>query len=478
MKTNQEIIGTYFYPCYANKGKADKVIQIITEYRKTAQRIAKYLWSEFFKTGKFSKYKDVKSIRSNLSERYKQTCLWQVISTLNSFVSNIQEKFKEIVYNSTLPEEIKKTLFIINKNKAWFSKDFECSSKIKKLARKIFKHNLKQYNKPSFKNINLHLDSKVAVVEHNKQSKTFDRWIKLSTLEKGKPIYLPIKNNRYAENLEGELANFCQISVDNNNIIVKLMKKLKKRKYLPETDTISIDLGLNPLFAASKGNLIGRNFMSFLKRIDEKITKRMAHLQKIGIKPKQDNKYRELVRKFREFLKNEINRYINRLVEIYKPATIVIEKLDFRNPELSKRINRLISNFGKRYIKDKLNRLQEIYGIKIIQVNPAYTSQVCSSCGYVDKKNRKDTNTFECKVCGAKINAQVNGAKNILARRSCEDIKLHHSKKQVLRILVKRYLERQKGCYSAPLEVIKSNPYFKDYLDDFLNPAVVGNKRL
>ncbi len=132
-------------------------------------------------------------------------------------------------------------------------------------------------------------------------------------------------------------------------------------------------------------------------------------------------------------------------------------------------MNRMIQNFGKRYIKQKLERLQELYGIEVIEVNPAYTSQECSSCGYVDKGNRKDTQEFECKACGNKTNAQINGAKNIFKRSSLES--LHLTKKQVLKMLTERYLERLKGCKSPPLDVIKDNPYFKDYLDNILNPC-------
>jgi putative transposase len=128
-------------------------------------------------------------------------------------------------------------------------------------------------------------------------------------------------------------------------------------------------------------------------------------------------------------------------------------------------MNRLLSRFGKKIVNEKLRSLQEIYNIEIIKVNPAYSSQECSSCGYVDRQNRKDTQEFECKACGRKVNAQVNSAKNLLNRRSIEEIKLHTSKKQVLKILVRRYLERLKGCNSAPLEVFKANPYFKDFLN-------------
>jgi transposase, IS605 OrfB family, central region len=218
-------------------------------------------------------------------------------------------------------------------------------------------------------------------------------------------VYIPLKANTYAEKLEGRFLDYCQVVEDDGKIEFRIIKELKKKEYVPVIDEIAI-LGLRPLFATDKGDLFGRNFF------------------------------------------------------------IVIEKLDFRSPELSKRMNRMIQNFGKRYIKEKLQRLQELYGIEVVEINPAYTSQECSCCGYIDKKNRKDTQEFECKVCGNKMNAQINGAKNISKRSSLGNL----TKKQVLKILIERYLERLKGCKSAPLDVIGDNPYFKDYLDSILNP--------
>ncbi len=54
-----------------------------------------------------------------------------------------------------------------------------------------------------------------------------------------------------------------------------------------------IDIWLRLLIATSEGDLIGRNFFEFLKVYDTKITKRMAELQRKGLKP-QDKKYRYL----------------------------------------------------------------------------------------------------------------------------------------------------------------------------------------
>ena len=52
----------------------------------------------------------------------------------------------------------------------------------------------------------------------------------------------------------------------------------------------------------------------------------------------------------------------------------------------------------------------------LIIVNPAYTSQQCSHCGYVDKHNRESQAVFVCQVCGMHMNADVNAAINIRER--------------------------------------------------------------
>jgi len=87
----------------------------------------------------------------------------------------------------------------------------------------------------------------------------------------------------------------------------------------------------------------------------------------------------------------------------------------------------------------------------------------------VNERNRKNTQEFECRACNNKVNAQINGAKNILKRSSLGSLCL--TKKQVLKILIERYLERLKGCKSPPLDILKGNPYFKDYIESILNPC-------
>ena len=50
---------------------------------------------------------------------------------------------------------------------------------------------------------------------------------------------------------------------------------------------------------------------------------------------------------------------------------------------------------------------------RLIEVNPAYTSQTCSECGHTDKENRKTQARFLCVNCGYVSNADTNAAINI-----------------------------------------------------------------
>lgn len=55
-------------------------------------------------------------------------------------------------------------------------------------------------------------------------------------------------------------------------------------------------------------------------------------------------------------------------------------------------------------------------GVAVIHVDPAHTSQQCSRCGHVDRRNRPDQATFRCTSCGFAEHADVNAARNIASR--------------------------------------------------------------
>lgn len=55
-------------------------------------------------------------------------------------------------------------------------------------------------------------------------------------------------------------------------------------------------------------------------------------------------------------------------------------------------------------------------GTRVVEVDPAYTSQTCHPCGHVDPKSRENQASFRCTACGHRDNADVNAARNTLKR--------------------------------------------------------------
>jgi len=107
-----------------------------------------------------------------------------------------------------------------------------------------------------------------------------------------------------------------------------------------------------------------------------------------------------------------------------KCGTIVVEDLKVKNMTASARGT--VENPGKN-VRQKagLNRAMldtamgeirrnlEYKCGRLVEVNPAYTSQTCSECGHTDKENRKTQARFLCVSCGFASNADTNAAMNI-----------------------------------------------------------------
>jgi len=450
-----------------NQQKQDKILAVLCAYRKTCSLIAKIQWRLFFQDNGFNKMTDLKNISSLLSERYKRNCCYQVEGALQSFISNRQKNFVQIVYGYKFNSETKKHLFQINRRRLWFKKEHELFTTEELLvARQIFRHLLSGHNKPSFRKANMLLNGNVAEIQMADKTKTigFDYWIKLATLDKGKPVLLPIKTNKYFNGIKGELQKVVQINRKNNEFSFGFMKKIQPKEMIFKTDKISIDIGLKNLFAVQDGNLFGKNFYRQLKKYDTLISELASNRQRQALKIRS-RRYDLLTNHFRNFLKNEIGRCLNRIIKLYGPRVIVIENLNFQGSDLSKRMNRILSNFGKKIIEQKLKSLNEEFGIEIHKINPAYTSQECPQCHYVDKKNRPTQERFCCKSCGYTRNADVVGARNHFARSSDKELgNVYLNRKKILHTLVTRFVKRHPRPHSWANGLLLGNPYFKDFL--------------
>ena len=181
---------------------------------------------------------------------------------------------------------------------------------------------------------------------------------------------------------------------------------------------VAFDLGLATFLATSDGDLLGREWMEKLQRWDQVLLGIARGQQTRGL-PIRTSRYRALTQRLDGFLKTEVFRIVNAWVDRVRPEKIVREALDFhRHPQLSKRMNRLLSRFGKRYLEQALQRLEATHGIAVETREAAYSSQQCHRCGYTDEKNRSTQSVFGCRFCGNRCHADVNAARVVRDRRS------------------------------------------------------------
>jgi putative transposase len=86
-----------------------------------------------------------------------------------------------------------------------------------------------------------------------------------------------------------------------------------------------------------------------------------------------------------------------------------------RNVKAKAGLNKAILDQGWGMFRRLLTYKQVWRGGKVIPVNPRYTSQRCSACGYIAAANRVQQALFSCGACGYSYHADVNAARNILA---------------------------------------------------------------
>lgn len=82
--------------------------------------------------------------------------------------------------------------------------------------------------------------------------------------------------------------------------------------------------------------------------------------------------------------------------------------------------NKFLKDWTYFDLRTKIKYKAEEYGIELKLVNPQYTSQRCSQCGYIDKQNRpkeeKGQAFFQCMKCGFSINADYNASVNLATK--------------------------------------------------------------
>lgn len=198
----------------------------------------------------------------------------------------------------------------------------------------------------------------------------------------------------------------------------------------PSASMVGLDAGVAKLATLSDGTVF-EPVNSFQKN-----QKTLARLQRqLSRKVKFSNNWQKQKRKIQRLhscIANIRRDYLHKVTTTVSKnhAMIVIEDLKVsnmsksaagtvsqpgRNVRAKSGLNRSILDQGWYEIRRQLAYKQLWRGGQVLAVPPAYTSQRCVCCGHTAKENRLSQSKFRCQVCGYTANADVNGARNILA---------------------------------------------------------------
>ncbi|MFP3166511.1 MAG: transposase [Nitrososphaeria archaeon] len=179
-----------------------------------------------------------------------------------------------------------------------------------------------------------------------------------------------------------------------------------------------IDLGIANLATVAVDNgswmlFKGGSVLSEFKKITKRISIEEKRLARHGLKTSR--KLKMLYNRRALLLKNAREGLAREVVEtLYDKG---VEEIDFGYPKgiAQDKGNQRNTNFwGYLSIIAGVKQVGKEYGIKVKPVNEANTSKTCSLCGEIHENGRIERGLFECPHTKKVINADLNGAINIL----------------------------------------------------------------
>lgn len=286
------------------------------------------------------------------------------------------------------------------------------------------------------------------------------QYMKIMTLTKGQRIALPLKGKTV-------FSGNIRIVLEDNTIVVHHTVPLKKPKSMIHGNLVAIDFGYTEVLTDSEGNAYGKGFGRNMTEVSDWLNHKMRNRNKLHALQKrylssgkidQQKKAKRMVKNNlgRKKLNDKITQHkatslklmntaFNEMITKTKANKIISEDLShqFGTGDL-KNMNRRLSSWLRSALKERLSFKALVKGFDHQLVNPAYTSQTCPHCGFVDASNRCNHNKdqFVCQHCQTEGHSDVFAALNLKARYADPDITRYMPHREVKAILLDRFHHR------------------------------------
>ena len=237
-------------------------------------------------------------------------------------------------------------------------------------------------------------------------------------------------------------------------VVVPIKKDIESSKEI--TSYNGVDTGMSDAFHTSDDVVFGsfiENIDFYKKKVEPALAeinklkkkkvflKKQLRLRKNELTETQIKQYRDKIdhieknirqnkisKKYLNKYHNETEKIINQVCNEYikslnqdKSIMTVLEKLDIKEFDKSKHDNSMYSIWVRGQLQKRVMEKLNWNGYQFMEVEPAFTSQTCPKCGYLDKENRNGKE-FKCLCCGYEDDSDHVGALNIKSRATDEEL--------------------------------------------------------
>jgi IS605 OrfB family transposase len=226
-------------------------------------------------------------------------------------------------------------------------------------------------------------------------------------------VLVPMKLGEFQSNhLQSGRPKEAELILRNGQWFFNLVLDMQDIRPVPYVQKVlGVDLGENNLAATSTGKLFGG---CELRHERDCALALRGRLQSNG-----SESSRQLLKKISGKEARHV-KHVNHVVskKIVEEAqksgcdTIAMESLTNirKGIRAGKRVRSRLHRWPWAQLQDFISYKAQDVGIKIIFVNPAYTSQTCSDCERIGIRHK---HKFECKFCGIQRHSDLNASRNI-----------------------------------------------------------------
>ena len=266
---------------------------------------------------------------------------------------------------------------------------------------KTFRHRIKM---PVFNGNTIDLNSDLVHIQDASKSSEFDLWIRLGSIFGNREsLILPTKHHERSRHFEKtgwtQRKSLTLRRDATGRYYADLYWEKADSPTTQQGQAVGVDIGINKLMTCSDGTQLGTDLR--------------VKLDKLNRRKQNSRNWHQTRKEIKDYIGYVTNRFPwNADVVVMENILNITQKTRGR---VGKATRKLLGHWNIDLLYRRMSDKAEQNRVFLAFVDPAYSSQTCSSCRAIDKKSRNGE-VFKCTACGHADDADHNASMNILQR--------------------------------------------------------------